>query len=77
MLCSSQTIWVVVLVESGIPTLVEAHLTKEGAVIREQFFRKTMKSDYDATGIFEIEIGKDPQPPCAHKAFKTEFEELE
>ena len=56
MLCNSQTIWVVVLVESGVPTLVEAYLTEEDAAIREQFLRDAMRLDYDETGVFEAEI---------------------
>ena len=54
MLCNSQTIWVVVLVESGVPTLVEAYLTEEDAAIREQFLRDAMRLDYDETGVFEV-----------------------
>jgi hypothetical protein len=56
MLCNSQTIWVVVLVESGVPTLVEAYLTEEDAAIREQFLRDAMRLDYDETGVFETKI---------------------
>lgn len=56
MLCNSQTIWVVVLVESGVPTLAEAYLTEEDAAIREQFLRDAMRLDYDETGVFETEI---------------------
>jgi len=56
MLCNSQTIWVVVLVESGVPTLVETYLTEEKATIREQFLRDAMRLDYDETGVFETEI---------------------
>ena len=54
---NSPTIWVVVLVESGIPTLVEAYLTESEAAIREQFLRSTINFDYDETGVFEVEIG--------------------
>jgi hypothetical protein len=51
------TIWVVVLVESGIPTHVEAYLTESDAAIREQSLRSTINFDYDETGVFEVEIG--------------------
>ena len=54
---NSPTIWVVVLVESGIPTLVEAYLTESEAATREQFLRNAMRLDYDETGVFEVEIG--------------------
>ncbi len=54
---NSPTIWVVVLVESGIPTLVETYLTESDAAIREQFLRNAMRLDYDETGVFEVEIG--------------------
>ena len=56
---NSRTIWVVVLVESGIPTLVEAYLTESDAAIREQFLRNALNFDYDETGVFEIEIGEE------------------
>ena len=54
---NSPTIWVVVLVETGIPTLVETYLTERDAAIREQFLRNTINFDYDETGVFEVEIG--------------------
>ena len=54
---NSQITWVVVLVESGIPTLVEAYPIKEDAVTREQFLQNTMNSDYDATDVFKVKIG--------------------
>ena len=54
---NSPTMWVVVLVESGIPTLVEAYLTESDAAVREQFLRNAMRLDYDETGVFEVEIG--------------------
>ncbi len=41
---NSQIIWLVVLVESGIPTLVEAYPGEEDAVTREQFLRNTILS---------------------------------
>ncbi|MBM3149668.1 MAG: hypothetical protein FJZ88_06550 [Chloroflexi bacterium] len=54
---NSPTIWVVVLVESGIPTLVETYLTESDATIREQSLRSTINFDYDETAVFEVEIG--------------------
>ncbi len=57
MTCNSQIMWVVVLVESGIPTLVEAYLTEEDAVTREQFLQNAMNLDYDATGVFKVKTG--------------------
>ena len=51
------SIWVVVLVESGIPTLVEAYSAEDDATIREQFLRDAMNFDYDETGVFEVKIG--------------------
>jgi len=35
--------WVVVLVESGIPTLVETYLTESDAAVREQFLQNAMR----------------------------------
>jgi hypothetical protein len=47
-------IWVVVLVESGIPTLVELYRDETAAIVREQSLRKDMRADYDEVGIFEV-----------------------
>jgi hypothetical protein len=52
-----QNIWVVVLVESGVPTLVEAYRDRAAAKAREQSLRETMRPDYDELGLFEVEIG--------------------
>jgi hypothetical protein len=54
---NSLTIWVVVLVEGGVPTLVETYPTESDAAIREQSLRNAMRLDYDETGVFEVEIG--------------------
>ena len=54
---NSPTIWVVVLVQSGIPALVEAYLTESEAAIREQSLRNAMRLDYDEAGVFEVDIG--------------------
>jgi len=48
--------WVVVLVESGIPVLVEAYHGKVSAEQREESLREDMNEDYDETGVFEIQI---------------------
>ena len=53
-----KVIWVVVLVESGVPTLAEAYFDEETAKIREQTLRKDIRLDYDEVGLFEVEIGK-------------------
>jgi hypothetical protein len=52
-----EIIWIVVLVRSGIPTVVEAYWDKETAWAREEVFRQTINPDYDEVGIFEVEIG--------------------
>jgi len=54
---NSPTIWVVVLVQSGIPALVEAYLTESEAAIREKSLRNAMRLDYDEAGVFEVDIG--------------------
>ncbi|MBN1891012.1 MAG: hypothetical protein JW850_23650 [Thermoflexales bacterium] len=51
-----QNIWVVVLVESGIPTLAEAYRDEASARAREQSLREDMSLDYDEVGLFEVEI---------------------
>lgn len=52
----SEVVWVIVLVESGIPTFVEAYRDEETARRREEFLRKDINLDYDETGVFEVEI---------------------
>ncbi len=52
----NRVIWVVVLVESGIPVLVEAYSDEKKADVREQFLRKDINPDYDEVGLFKIKI---------------------
>ena len=52
-----ERVWVVVVVESGIPVLIEAHHDEKTAKRREKHFRKDMREDYDAVGVFEVAIG--------------------
>ncbi|MBI3536543.1 MAG: hypothetical protein HY070_03115 [Chloroflexi bacterium] len=54
----SETIFVVVLVISGIPDTVEAFRDIKTAWAREAELRKDIRPDYDEVGVFEIEIGK-------------------
>ena len=56
----NKMIWVVVLVESGIPVLVEAYSDQRQANIREQFLRQDINPDYDEVGLFEIMIDESP-----------------
>ena len=51
-----EIVWVVVLVESGIPVFVEAFRDEQSAVMSEQTIRARVRPDYDDTGIFEIPI---------------------
>jgi len=51
-----QTIWVVVLVESGIPISAEAFQKQEDAIRREQQLREEMREAYDEVGLFETTI---------------------
>ncbi len=53
-----KAIWIVVLVESGVPTAAEAYIDEETAIIREQFLREDINLDYVDVGIFEVEIGE-------------------
>jgi hypothetical protein len=57
----SETIWVVVLVESGIPTLVEAYRDEDTARQREEILSEDVNPDYDEIGIFEVQIGVQSQ----------------
>jgi hypothetical protein len=51
-----QTIWIVVLVESGIPVSAEAFQKQEDAVRREQQLREDVREAYDEVGLFETTI---------------------
>ncbi len=53
----AKVIWAVVLVESGIPTLVEAYRDEETARTRANTLREDINPDYDEVGVFEVEIG--------------------
>jgi hypothetical protein len=52
----SRVMWVVVLVESGIPTLVEAYRTWKTASKREQILSTNINLDYDSVGVFEVKF---------------------
>lgn len=51
-----QTLWIVVLVESGIPVLVEAYRFSQVAMEREQELRGELNPDDDEVAVFEVEI---------------------
>lgn len=52
-----EAIWVVVLVKSGIPTMVEAYRDKKTARARETSLRKDINPDNDEVSLFEVKIG--------------------
>lgn len=52
----SETVWVVVKVERGIPTDVEGFRDLQSAQICEEFFRADINPNDDETGIFEVQI---------------------
>jgi hypothetical protein len=54
----SDTIWVVVSVESGVPVLVEAYRDEKIAKLRRRLLRRKINPDYDEVGAFSVEIGK-------------------
>ena len=54
----TQTMWVVVLVESGIPVAVEAYRDQRTAQKRERLLRNDMREEYDAVGMFEVEVAQ-------------------
>lgn len=56
MLDKSKVIWVVVLVESGVPTLVEAYRNEDTARARKEILREDINPDYDEADVFEVEI---------------------
>lgn len=49
-------VWVVVLVESGIPIEAQVYRDWRAAKRKERSWRKQMDDTYDATGIFEVNI---------------------
>jgi hypothetical protein len=49
-------LWVVVMVQSGIPVSVDAYRHKERALRRRTQLRTSVREDYDATGVFRIAI---------------------
>ena len=51
-----RTLYIVILVESGIPSCVEAYKDLKTTELREKSIRKEINLDNDETGIFEIEI---------------------
>lgn len=52
-----ERVWVVVVVQSGNPVLVEAYRDEKTAKRRGRFFRKNAREDYDEVDVFEVEIG--------------------
>lgn len=49
-------VWVVVEVESGVPTLAEVFTDKISAKKRECKLRMAMRQDYDEVGLFEATL---------------------
>ncbi len=47
-------VWVVVLVQSGIPVAAEIYRDEQSAKMRESFLRKSMHPESDETGVFEV-----------------------
>ena len=47
-------LWIVVKVESGIPTVVEAYRSRQSAEREERFLRENMHPENDETGVFEV-----------------------
>lgn len=52
-----KNIYVVVLVQSGIPTDAEAYFDEETALSRAEVIREETDLNDDAVGVFEVEIG--------------------
>jgi hypothetical protein len=51
-----ERVWIVVLVESGIPVMVEAFADRQGAERKQLTLRANMNLEDDETGIFQIEM---------------------
>jgi len=53
---STNNVYVVVQVQSGIPVLAEVFQSKVSAEKREQNLRKEIREDYDALEMFETKL---------------------
>ena len=53
-----ETIWVVTVVDCGVPVLAEAYRDKKSAWEREQMLQDEIDPNDDAVDVFEVEIGK-------------------
>ena len=51
-----ETLWIVVRVESGIPTCVQAYRNQRSAERREQLWRQEMNLEDDETGLFPVRV---------------------
>jgi hypothetical protein len=51
-------IWVVAVVKSGLPIIIEAFLDRITADHREQYYRERINLENDETGVFEVKIGQ-------------------
>ena len=52
----SKPLWVVVKVESGIPASIQAFRSIKSARRCERRLNMDLREDYDATGVFEVQI---------------------
>ena len=51
------TIWTVVVVESGVPVALEAYRDEPQAELRKVYWESRTNENDDAVAVFEIEIG--------------------
>jgi hypothetical protein len=58
-------LWVVVKVESGIPASIQAFRSIKSAERCERRLNMDLRADYDATGVFEVQIPGIVSQACA------------
>jgi hypothetical protein len=60
---TSEVIFVVVWVHSGVPYEVKAYRDEKKSERRASFLKRDINPDYDEVGVFEVEIGARSDDP--------------
>jgi len=70
-----EPLWLVVIVESGIPACAEAYRDRRSAKRRECQLWKDMNENDDAVGVFQVQVGRPTSCVC-DTASGAEFDEF-
>jgi len=60
----SQCLWVVVLVQSGVPVSADAYRDRGSAKKRERLLWRDMDLNDDAVGVFQMKVGRPGSCVC-------------